>query len=120
MKIGKRADTALSMAATFNGAAMGIEFVNGYSVAASWTDAGSLSGTLKIQASNNPFTDNVNLTANPSALWVDIPGSSVAISGAGSQFWNVSDANYSAYRLVWTRTAGDGALTAYHLIKGDQ
>jgi hypothetical protein len=119
MKIGRRSDS-LSLGATFNGAAMGIEFVNGYSICASWTDGGGLAGTLKLQASNNPFTDNVNMTPAADAVWVDVTGSSIAVSGAGSQFWNVADANYSAYRIVWTRTAGSGTLTAYHLIKGPQ
>lgn len=116
MKIGTRSDT-ISLGASFNGAAMGIEFVDGYSVCASW-DGGI--GTLKIQACNNPFTDNVNMTPNPAAVWVDIPGSSVAVSGAGSQFWNVADAKYAGYRIVWTRSSGSGTLTAIHLIKGPQ
>ena len=119
MKIGKRSDS-ISLGASFNGDAMGIEFVNGYSICASWTEVGSLDGTLKLQASNNPFTDNVNMTPNPSAVWVDVTGSSVAVSAAGSQFYNVSDANYSAYRIVWTRVDGGGELTVHHLIKGDQ
>ena len=119
MKIGKRSDS-LSMAASFNGAAMGVEFVNGYSICASWIDGGSLSGSLKLQASNNPFTDNVNMTPDPAAVWVDITGSTIAVTGAGSQFYNVADANYAAYRIVWTRTAGTGTLTAHHLIKGPQ
>ena len=119
MKIGKRSDT-LSLAASFNGDAMGIEYVNGYSICATWTEVGTLDGTLKLQASNNPFTDNVNMTPAPDAVWVDIAGSSIVVSDAGSQFWNVSDSNYSAYRIVWTRVSGSGELKAYHLIKGDQ
>ena len=119
MKIGKRSDS-ISLGASFNGDAMGIEFVNGYSICASWTDTGSLEGTLKLQACNNPFTDNVNMTPDPAAVWVDIVGSSVAVTEAGSQFYNVADANYSAYRVVWTRSAGDGIMTIYHLIKGYQ
>lgn len=119
MKIGKRSDS-VSMAASFNGAAMGIEFVDGYSICASWTDAGSLAGSLKLQASNNPFTDNVNMTPASDAVWVDIPGSTIAVSGVGSQFWNVADAKYSGYRIVWTRSGGSGTLSAYHLIKGPQ
>jgi hypothetical protein len=119
MKIAKRSDS-ISLGASFNGDAMGIEFVNGYSICASWTDTGSLGGSFKLQASNNPFTDNVNMTPNPLAVWVDITGSSIAVTGAASQFWNVSDANYSAYRIVWTRTGGSGQLTAHHLTKGQQ
>ena len=116
MKIATRSDS-LSMGASFDGAAMGIEFVNGYSICTSW-DGGV--GTLKVQACNNPFTDNVNMTPDPDAIWVDIPGSSVAVSGAGTQFFNVADANYSAYRLVWTRSSGSGTIEVKHLIKGVQ
>jgi len=119
MKVAKRTDTQ-SLAASANLAAVGIEFVAGYSVAASWTDTGSLAGTLTLQACNNPFTDNVNMTPDPNALWVDITGSAIAVSGVGTQFWNVDAANYSAYRVKWTRTTGTGTLTAYNLIKGPQ
>lgn len=119
MKIATRSDS-VSMNATFNGDAMGIQFVNGFSICASWSGT-DLDGTIKLQASNNPFTDNVNMTINPSAVWVDITGSSVVVSAdTGSQFYNVADANYWAYRIVWTRTDGTGTLVAHHLIKGIQ
>jgi len=120
MKIGKRTDT-LSLVSDINSAAMGVEFVNGFSVAASWDDPGSdISGVLTLQASNNAFTDNVNMTPDPNALWIDITGSAVAVSDVGTQFWNVADANYSAYRIKWVGTSGSSTLTAYHLIKGPQ
>ena len=118
MKTAKRTDN-LSLDATFNADAVGIEFVNGYSVCAEWTGS-DLDGTLKLQASNDPFTDNVNMTPNPAATWVDVTGSSVTVSAAGSQFYNVSDANYAAYRLVWTRVDGTGNIKVVNLIKGFQ
>ena len=80
----------------------------------------ALAGTFKLQACNNPFTNNVNMTADPLATWVDVTGSSIAVTAAGSQFWNVSDAYYSAFRLVWTSTTGIGTVTSHILAKGDQ
>lgn len=78
-----------------------------------------LTGTLKLQASNDAFLqDGWNNEENTSATWIDITGSSVAVSGTGSQIWNVSDVYYSAARVVWTRTVGIGTYTAHITAKG--
>lgn len=114
-------DDSVSMNATFNGDAVHLEHMEGYSVVASWTEtAATLAGTLKLQASNNAFADNVNNNENASASWADIAGSSVAVSGAGSFAWNVSAAYYKSFRVVWTRTSGQGVYTAYVAAKGPQ
>lgn len=118
MKTLERNDSA-SMNASFNGAATHMESMEGYSIAASWTETSAvLAGTLKLQACNNAFTNNVNNNEDPAALWIDIPGSSVAVSGSGSQFWNVSDVYYKSVRVVWTRTSGQGTYTSYIWAKG--
>lgn len=120
MKVSNREDSA-SMNASFNGASYHVEFLEGYSICAAWTEtSATLAGTLKLQASNNAFTDNVNNNENSSATWVDITGSSVAVSGSGSQFWNVSDVYYKAFRIVWTRTSGEGTFAAFIHAKGVQ
>lgn len=120
MKVSERIDTA-DMIASFNGLAYHMEYLDGYSICAVWTGG---DGTLKLQASNDAFVNNVtgpNNNENPNATWVDITGSSVLVSGAGSQFWNVSDVYYKAFRLVFTvgtPTAGD--FTAHIHAKGVQ
>ncbi len=73
----------------------------------------ALTGTLKLQASNNAFADNTNNELDADAVWVDIPGSSVAVTATANQFWNVSDVYYKAVRVVWTRTVNGGDYVAY-------
>lgn len=77
-------------------------------------------GTLKLQASNDAFTGNTGNEENASATWVDISGSSVAVTAAGTQLWNVSDCYYNAARYVWTSTGGDGDITFHIYAKGIQ
>ena len=118
MKISNRNDVA-SMNASFTSAAYHIEHLIGYSICGTWAQtAATLSGLIKLQASNNAFMDNVNNEENPDATWVDITGSSIAVSGSGDQFWNVSDAYYKAFRIVWVRSGGQGTYTAFITAKG--
>jgi hypothetical protein len=119
MKTADRNDVT-SLAASYNGAAFGMDNLEGFSVCAAWVDGGSLAGAFKLQASNNAFTDNVNLAEDPNAIWVDVTGSEVAVSASGSQFWNVADCYYRAFRIVWTRSAGTGSATAFIHAKGIQ
>ncbi len=79
-----------------------------------------LTGTIKLQASNNCFKDNVNSELRSDAIWVDIPNCSVSLDGGNdSVFWNVADAHYEAVRIVWTRTAGNGEMSTYIIAKGE-
>lgn len=119
MKTAQRTDTT-SLGTDYNGAAFGLDNLEGFSVCASWTNGGGLTGAFKLQASNNAFLDNVNNNENPDAVWVDITGSEVAVAGAGTQFWNVADVYYRAFRINWNQTAGTGSATAYIHAKGIQ
>jgi hypothetical protein len=79
-----------------------------------------LSGTLKLQASNNAFADRTNNETRSDAIWVDIPSSSTTLTGGSTQtFWNVSEAHYEAVRIVWTRTVGQGSMDIYFVAKGE-
>jgi len=121
MKIATRTDSAVSMDASGNGAAMRITYIDGYSVVVAITRAtGTLAGDFTLQLSNDAFLDNVNNNANSAATWVTVSSSSQAVSTTttASIYWNIPDANYDAYRIVWTRTSGTGSYTAYHLAKG--
>jgi len=121
MRVLDRADLAISMNSSFNGAAIHLEHMEGFSVAATWTETSSpLAGTLKLQASNNAFLDNVNNDEDPNALWADIPGSSVSVSGSDSFLWNVAGVYYNAARIVWSHSTGHGTFTANIHAKGVQ
>lgn len=110
----------VSMNASFNDVPYQLEHMDGYSLCAAVTETvASLAGTLKLQASNNAFLDNTDNNQNPNAVWVDIPSSSVVLTaGSNNQFWNVTDAFYEAFRIVWTRTSGQGNLKYYLIGKG--
>lgn len=110
-----------SLAATFNGNAISIDFLDGYSVVVAIV--GTVAGTVKLQMSNNAFLDNVgDLTAaqiaNPDAVWEDLPGSEYAVANTANFAWNIADPYYEAFRYVWTRTSGTGTLKAYIMAKG--
>ena len=113
--------TPQSMNASFNGNPFKIDFSWGYSICAAIDEtSASLVGTLHLQASNNAFQDNVQNEVRSDAVWVDIPNTSAVLDGGDDQvFWNVSDANYEAVRIVWTRTSGQGTMSTYILAKGE-
>lgn len=123
-----RAASSVSMNASFNQASTSstagtvflVERMKGFSICANIAESSaSLAGTLKLQASNNAYADNVNMDGNAAAVWVDIASSSVTLtSGSTATMWNVTDAHYEAVRIVWTRTSGQGTITTYFMAKG--
>lgn len=122
MKTAERKDGPLALASSFNGQAFVVEQMLEYSVEAEWTDTGSLSGSLKLQGSNDafepPFGNAMYQVENPSAHWVDISGSIVVVSGNSNQLYNVSSVAYRAYRIVYTASAGTGSMMVKHFAKG--
>lgn len=110
---------AQAMLASFNGTPYLMERLEGFSICAAVVETvATVAGSFKLQASNNAFADDAINRTNAGAVWVDIPSSSVPVSGAGNFFWNVSDVNYEAVRIVWTSTGGDGNVSVYFLAKG--
>ena len=109
-----------SMDASFNGTAMNLEYLDGFSICADVVESSAaLAGTLKLQACNNAFQNNADGQENSAAIWVDIPSSSVTLtSGNTTVFWNVSDVFYEAIRLAWTRSSGQGTISSYVVAKG--
>lgn len=80
---------------------------------------GSPVGTLKVQVS----TDNVpvGLGSDPASNvthWTDYTGSSVAISAAGNELYNMSFIGYRWARLIYTKTSGTGSISAVLTGKG--
>jgi Flp pilus assembly protein TadG len=63
-------------------------------------------GTLKLQASADPFNNQGTVTN-----WTDISGSTISVTTAGTQMWNVFDAMYNWVRIVYTDSSG-GTSTA--------
>lgn len=73
---------------------------------------GTPTGSIKLQASNDPETnDTVPLSDAPPVNWADIANTSVNVSAAGNTFYNVTDVAYNYVRVVYTDTSS-GASTA--------
>lgn len=92
-----------------------------YSIAATVT--GTPLGTIKLQASNDPETNDTqynSVTLAPPTqqpvVWVDIANSSFNLSSAGNTMWNVSEVAYNYVRVVYEDTSG-GTSTAVMGIK---
>lgn len=107
-----------SMAADIISSIVPIDQVYGYSVQANYTTSGSLGGTLSIQASVDHVQDTEGNVIN-AGTFVDITGTPVVLTGAGSFIWNVMTANYLYFQLKYTHAGGDtGTLNAFSVTKG--
>lgn len=108
----KQITTAASIATGYTSPYVPLKSIYMYSMAA--IISGSPTGTLKLQASNDPETNDtqVNSTGLPPAVgpsnWVDIANSTFTITTAGETMWNVRDPAYNYVRVVYT---GSGAAT---------
>lgn len=88
----------------------------GYSIQVVVT--GSVTGTLKLQGSDdiiNILHDSVGAGV---VTWTDITGSPQAISGAGHGVYNVSAGMYEWLRASYAATSGTGTMTIIAIAKG--
>ena len=76
--------------------------------------AGTPTGTIKLQVSNDPETNDSMPSANPQPTptnWLDLANSSVSVTASGETMWSVKDVSYN-----WVRTSyadgSSGASTA--------
>lgn len=86
--------------------------------------SGTPTGSVKLQASNDPETNDTQVNTsygagqsptNPPAVgpsnWADITNSTFALTTSGVTMWNVSEVAYNYVRVVYTDTSG-GTSTA--------
>ena len=85
-----------------------ISCVKGFALFAKW-GAGAV-GTISLQGSLDPVSSPASVTN-----WSDIPGSTVAISGASSTLWNVADAHYIWVRIKFTYTSGSATVSESYM-----
>lgn len=95
------ADASVSIS---SGVACDLGDLREYSVHVIFTGS-DVVGTLALQASN----DNAN--------FVEVTGSSQAISASGDFLYNITNANYRYVRVSWAYTSGTGTITAKVVIK---
>lgn len=109
--------TTVSLNSSTTVATYYLERMRGYTIGIKVSDAAALSGTFKLQASNNAWVDNTDLSAFSGAVWVDVDASSQTVTADGDYMWTYYYAPYDAVRLVWTNSAGTGNVKAYFLAK---
>jgi hypothetical protein len=80
-----------------------------YSICATVT--GTPTGTIKLQASNDPDTNPSMPNWQPPTNFVDIDDSSFMLTTAGKTFWNVTNVAYTWVRIAYV-DASSGASTA--------
>jgi len=109
---------AQSMAASFASTIIALPLYYGYAIQATYTTAGTLGGSFAIQVSVDHLKDDQGNILR-AGTFVTLANSTVVITGAGSYIWNVNDANYAYFKLIYTAAGGDsGTCNAYCTIKG--
>lgn len=118
--------TAQPLNASFNSNYVPLKSIFMYTMAAIYT--ATVAGTIKLQASNDPETNDTqyNVSGNrpPSVApinWVDVTDSTFVLAGAGETMWNVRYIGYNYVRVVFTDTSGgtnSGTMTIIFNGKG--
>jgi len=104
----KQITTNASIAAGYTSPYVPLKGIYMYSIMAIIT--GAPTGSIKLQASNDPETNDtqINSTGLPPAVgptnWADVTDSTFAISSAGNTMWNVRETGYNYVRVVYTGT----------------
>lgn len=118
----------LSSTNTVTTDAFTVEHMEGYSITFGTQNVSgqtsTAAGTVKLQASNNAYIDNIGVARSypdPSAIWVDVPGSTNAVtSGANSVLYNTTGCYYRWVRVSYTNASGSGTGNVYAHAKGTQ
>lgn len=100
-----------SIAVTFSSIAVDLNQYRGISISATSSSTAAISGTLKLQASDD-FTPRSSIVN-----WVDIPGSSSSVTGNDTVLWNIVDPYYRWIRIYYTPVSGSGILDASYNVK---
>lgn len=103
-----------ALTATRTSDAIWIGHVLNFAAQVAWS--GTPTGSFKLQGSCDAGDSSAPTEALRGASvtnWTDIPSSSQSTGGvAGSAVWNVSEAGYMWFRIVYTHTSSSGTLTA--------
>lgn len=78
---------------------------------------GTPNGTVKLQASNDPETnDGINPLFPQPTHWVDISDSTFAVTTSGISFWNVNGIGYNYVRVVYTDVSGGSSTATMQIV----
>lgn len=95
---------------------------NIYTYAMSAIITGTPTGTIKLQASNDPETNDTqtNSTGLPPSVsptnWADIDGSLFTVTASGEVMWNVNAVGYNYVRVVYTDTSSGSSTATMNII----
>lgn len=115
----KRVANAINSTSGYTSPYIPLKSIYLFSIAAIMT--GSPSGTIKLQASNDPETNDTQTNSSGTAPavgptnWVDIANSTFTISASGETMWNVTNVAYNYVRVVY---AGSGSSTTTIIFNG--
>lgn len=108
----KKIQTNVLLNVNVTGPAVPLKNIFLYTIAATIT--GTPTGSLKLQASNDPETNDAMPLGVPEPLpinWADITNSTFAETVAGVTMWNVREIGYNYVRVIYTDASG-GTSTA--------
>lgn len=107
--------TNIAMNANYTSPYVPLKFIFMYAMAANVT--GTPTGIIKLQASNDPETDDTTPLSNrPPTNWVDITNSSFALSASGETMWNVRDVAYNYVRVVYTDSSSGSSTATMNIV----
>lgn len=108
----KQISTAVDLDANSFSPAVPLKNIYTYCINAIIT--GTPTGTIKLQASNDPETNDSQPGGTPFPVpthWVDIADSSFSVTTAGQTMWNVNAVGYNYVRVAYVDGSA-GASTA--------
>ena len=84
---------------------------------------GTPNGTVKLQASNDPETNDTQYSAvtnlPPTQVpvnWADIENSTFVLTASGTTMWNVRDIGYNYVRVVYTDSSGGTSAATVSIV----
>lgn len=107
-------DTDVPMNANFESDFIPLKNIFMYSIAAIVT--GTPGGTISLQASNDPETNDTQPSTNQPTNWVTIADSDFALSASGETMWNVRDVAYNYVRVVYVDSSGGTSTATMNII----
>lgn len=113
----KQIATAVAMNANYTSSAVPLKNIYMYNISANVT--GTPTGTIKLQASNDPETNDTMPLGVPQPLptnWADIANSTFTLTASGDTMWNVSQVAYNYVRVVYTDTSGGTSTATMNIV----
>ena len=113
----KQIATAVPINAAYNSPATPLKNIIMFSVAANVT--GTPNGTISLQASNDPETNDSMPGGIPQPQptnWTTIANSSFILNSSGETMWNVRDVAYNYVRVSYTDSSGGSSTATMNIV----